>query len=153
MRTLRLALQSKIGGDPIGLDHAIVPWLIKHAGQQITRYQIRACGKTSFRRIKGYNCSDPVAEFGECVLFMPPATASEKRYKNSWSERFVHGVWLGLDVRTGANIIGTPDGVYTGGKINRKAVDERWSREAVDNIKGCPQQVFARPRMQNYKFC
>ena len=43
VRTLRLALQTKIGGDPIGLEHAIVPWLIKHAGQQITRYQIRAC--------------------------------------------------------------------------------------------------------------
>ena len=62
------------------------------------------------------------------------------KHKNSWSDRYVHGIYLGNDIRTIENIIGTEHGVYRAGQIRRKPLDERWSAAAVNAIVGCPQQ-------------
>ena len=64
VRTLRFALERKTGGARIKLNHPVVPWMIKHAAAQITRFQVRACGTTSYLRLKGHNWSEPMAEFG-----------------------------------------------------------------------------------------
>ena len=114
--------------------------LAKHAASQISRYQVRADGRTSYQNIKGYKCRDPMAEFGECVLFRPLSTNREKKNKNPLAERVVDGLWLGTDMRTSTNIISTESGVYFAGKINRKPPSERWSRTALDAIIGTPQE-------------
>ena len=138
IRTLKFALEERTGGEKIALGHPIVPWLAKHAAAQITRYQVRSNGRTSYQSIKGYKCRDPLAEFGECVLFRLLETNREKKHKNAMSERVIDGVWLGTDIRTSTNIVATEIGVYFVGKINRKPPSERWSRTAIDAIKGCP---------------
>ena len=58
-RTLRSALEERLGAI-IGLDHPIVPWLVRHGAQLITRYQARARGKTSYRQAKGYDSILPI---------------------------------------------------------------------------------------------
>ena len=121
IRTLKFALEDRTGGGKISLAHPIVPWIAKHAAAQITRYQVRATGKTSYNSIKGYDCRDPMAEFGECILFRPPKTQHEKRHKKVLAERAIDGVWLGTDIKTSANIVATSDGVFFAGRILRKA--------------------------------
>ena len=158
VRTLKFALEERTGGEKIALDHPVMPWLAKHAAAQITRYQMRADGRTSYQSIKGYSCRDPLAEFGESVLFKPPKTNKEVRNKDALAERFLDGTWLGTDLRTSANIIATSTGVYFAGKVNRKPPSERWSRTEVDAIRGCPQEPvpgqkgdipsFVRPELQ-----
>ena len=118
----------------------MVPWLIKHAAAQITRYRVRAEGKTSYQLIKGRKCIEPVAEFGECVLFRPLKTQHETRFKNSWSGKYEHGVYLGNCIKTSETLIGTNHGVYRAGDVKRRPIEERWSRQALDSVKGCPQQ-------------
>ena len=140
VRTLKFALEERTGGDKLALDHPILPWLAKHAAARITRYQVRANGRTSYHNIKGCSCRDPLAEFGESVLFRPPKTNKEVRNKDALSERFLDGIWIGTDIRTSANIIATNSGVYFAGKITRKVPSERWSRTEVDAIRGCPQE-------------
>ena len=120
MRTLKFAMEDMTGGEQLALDHPVMPWLAKHAAAQITRYQMRADGRTSYQSIKGYSCRDPLAEFGESVLFRPPKTNKEVRNKDAMAERFLDGTWLGTDIRTSANIIATNSGVYYAGKVNRK---------------------------------
>ena len=70
-RTLKAALESRLG-ENIHLNHAIVPWIVKHAASVNTRYLIRDCGNTSYKLLKGRQCHEPIAEFGEMVLFKPP---------------------------------------------------------------------------------
>ena len=82
VRTFRAALESRLGAK-IGLDHVIVPWLVKHAASVITRHLVRDCGNTSYKLIKGRRCIEPVAEFGEMVLFKPPMTNVEKNHKEA----------------------------------------------------------------------
>ena len=60
IRTLKFALEDRTGGGKIPLSHPVIPWIAKHAAAQITRYQVRASGKTSYNSIKGYECRDPM---------------------------------------------------------------------------------------------
>ena len=62
IQTLKAGLESRLGTN-ISLTHPTVPWLIKHAASVITCYVVRARGKTSFERIKGRRCIEPIAEF------------------------------------------------------------------------------------------
>ena len=141
VRTLKCALEERTGGEKIPLGHPVMPWLTKHAAAQITRYQVRGNGRTSYQNIKGYLCRDPLAEFGECILFRPPKTKTETKSKDALAERFVDGIWLGTDLKTSANIVATSSGVYYAGKINRRPPSERWSRTGLDAIQGCPQEL------------
>ena len=145
IRTLKFALEDRTGGGKISLAHPIIPWIAKHAAAQITRYQVRATGKTSYNSIKGYDCRDPMAEFGECVLFRPPKTKHETRHKKVLAERAIDGVWLGTDIKTSANIVATPDGVFFAGRILRKAPGDRWSLQASeDEARDAPQEGVSR---------
>ena len=112
IRTLKFALEENTGGEKIALGHPVLPWLAKHAAAQITRYQVRGNGRTSYQSIKGYLCRDPIAEFGESVLFKPPKTKTEMKSKDAMAERFLDGIWLGADIKTGQNIVATSYGVY-----------------------------------------
>ena len=79
-RTLKAALESR-RGQKIHLDHAVVPWIIKHAASVITRYVVRDCGNTSYKLIKGRRCHEPIAEFGEMIILKPPLAGAEKAHK------------------------------------------------------------------------
>ena len=81
------------------MDHPIVPWIVRFAGTNITRFQIRSDGKTAFEKMKGYRGVMPVGVFGENVHFrLPNATA-----QGGYIDRFEDGVWLGYDLRSGEN--------------------------------------------------
>ena len=140
VRTYRSALERKLGSFKLQLNHPVVSWMIKHTAAQITRYRVRASGMTSYQMMKGRKCVEPIAEFGECILFRPLKTKSETAHKNSWSDRYVEGVYLGSDIRTNESIVGTDHGVYRAGQIRRRPLDERWSASVLGAIKGCPQQ-------------
>ena len=174
-RTFRSALEARIGAK-VGLDHPITPWLVRHAAQVITRYQIRSSGKTSYRRAKGYDSKLPVCEFGELIHFKPlKTTASEQA--GSFEDRMVEGVWLGNIIRTGENIVamrdgsgifnvGSTDGVYKVGDIMRQSEKDRWSKEAIDSVRGTPKDpcpeltrngarhkfpTYVKPNLRRYK--
>ena len=130
VRTMKIALEENIR-ESIPIDHPAVPWMIRHASEAITRYQIRDTGKTSFRMARGFNSFIPVAEFGEHVLFKAPKTPKNT---GSYVDRFIEGVYLGSDMRTGHSIVGTSEGVYRGGVVRRRQPDERWSKKSLDEL-------------------
>ena len=101
IRTLRSALEGRLKSK-VHLDHPLALWLVRHAGQLITRYQIRDTGKTSYRMIKGYDSVIPVAEFGELVHFKPLKT---KDVPGKFEDRWVEGVYLGSELKSCENIV------------------------------------------------
>ena len=133
-RTLRSALDGNIGS-PVAINHAIIPWLVRHAAATVTRYQVRADGRTAFQRIKGYKGIMPVCEFAEMVHFRQQKANKLPGYEDRWQD----GLWLGYDLRSGENIVGTSTGVYRTGATRRKSEDHRWSRTMMDSLVGDPE--------------
>ena len=55
----------------VGMQHPVMPWLIKHSAFLTNNYLIHSDGVSSyFRRLKSDN-KTPICEFGESILYMP----------------------------------------------------------------------------------
>ena len=105
-RTLRSALENETGLE-ISMAHDIAPWLVRHAGWLITRFQPKAEKRSAYFRVHGVEYTRPLVEFGEYVLFRDNSPASlANKARSPWSS----GVWLGRSDATDENIIGTSVG-------------------------------------------
>ena len=107
-RTLPSDLKEKTKS-PVSLDQKIVPWIVRHAAYIMTRCKVQPCGRTALQRIKAQRSHRPMIPFGEAVLFKIPKT---KAKVGDFEDRFEKGIWLGLTVQSGENIVGTPEGVF-----------------------------------------
>ena len=58
--------------------------------------------------VKGKPPSQPIAEFGECVLYKPH---KGNHVAGKLDDRLREGVWLGVSARSGEHFIGTASGV------------------------------------------
>ena len=74
------------------------------------------------------------------VLFKPPLTGAENAHKESWKDRWIDGVYFGTFIRTSENLIGTDKGVFKVNALRRRPLDERWCREEIDKVQGCPHK-------------
>ena len=121
-RALKLALEERTKA-PIHLDHPVVPWMVRYAGELITRFRIRADGVTAYTKLKGYNPIKPIVEFGEAIWFKPLKVGnSDSKSEDRWAD----GIWLGTLLRTNENTIAARNGlVYRAGAIKRKPGGER----------------------------
>jgi hypothetical protein len=137
-RVLKDALESRLGVRIQG-DHVVVPWLVMHAGSVICRRRVDNEGMTPYRRWRGRPFNRPVAEFGECIWYLPANTAGINKYEVRWQE----GVWLGIRMESGETIVGTELGVVKCRDFRRKPANGgRWNREFVDKIVGVPWEVY-----------
>ena len=115
----------------IGEQHCAVPWLVIHASSVITRMRKDDEGFTAYRKWKGRPFNRPVAEFGKCVWYVPALTVGRDKFDVRWRE----GVWLGIRMESGENIIGTSDGVVKARDFRRKVVlKDRWDKEVFDKM-------------------
>ena len=65
-----------------------------------------------------------MAEFGEIMHFKIPHTKlTPGKFEDVWAD----GVWLGVDLRSGENFIGTDVGVFRVSTVRRMPEDKRWS--------------------------
>lgn len=77
IRTTKDALDTRIG-EKIPAGASIMTWVVRYAGQLLNRYSVGEDGKTAFRRIRGKNCTMPVAEFGENIWYKPHESVQPK---------------------------------------------------------------------------
>ena len=73
MRTLRSALEAKIGGK-IQLWDPIVPFIVLHAAHIIDVSRVREDGRTAWQQMKGQRCNTNMVPFGDVILFQIPKT-------------------------------------------------------------------------------
>ena len=133
-RTLKIALEERIG-QRIQASDPIIPWLIRHSGHLITRSWIRPNGKTAYQMIKGRRSNAQLKELGEAVWFRIPETKSMPgKLEPKWEE----GVYVGFVIRTGEDLVWTPNGVFRVSTVRRRPADERWSKQLLDGIVGTP---------------
>ena len=130
IRTLRSALDRKLGS-PLPETHPIFLFLVEYAGVLLSRHKVWNNGKTSYEHIKGKRSSAAVCEFGEQVLFLPAKTVTHRAWRR--------GTYLGILRDSNEYIVAGSDGAAVRARtLRRMRPDNRWSREAIDGIKGTP---------------
>ena len=119
-------------------DHApIMSWLIRWAGELISKYSIVDDGKIAYERIRGEPCVVPIVPFGEAVMYLPLRTI--KQNKGEATRQM--GVWLGTVERTEETLIGITRGIIKCRSVNRLPDDERWSYKCVTEMQGVPWEL------------
>ena len=133
--TLLISLEEKIDAR-LPQESPIIAWCIEYAATLLNYFNEGKDGKTPLERHRGLKHDRPVAEFGECVLYLPldrtshPVHCPEPRYED--------GIWLGMDVRTTEVLIGTPSGIVRARSVRRRPEEERFSAQELLKISGTP---------------
>ena len=61
----------------VGLDHKMLPFLVRHCAWLITHFQVKSVGRTPYERLRGRPYQGQVAEFAEVVHFRDPGKAAD----------------------------------------------------------------------------
>jgi hypothetical protein len=108
-------------------------WLVKHSGELISKYQLNRDGQTAYFKAFGKACKDVIVEIGEEVHYRVSDVDT-----GSLDGRWESGVWLGIRWKSMEHHIGTAAGVTKSYTIERKPIEDRWSKEAIEAIVGTP---------------
>ena len=134
IRVLRKALESRVGLS-LCSSHPVLAWLIEHAADVISKYQVGDDGKTAYERLKGKKFDKEIVEFGEKVHYWyEKKGGKENKLEVKWGE----GFFLGLRWRTGVAIIGSNEGIVKAGTLRRVGAHRRWDGEGLSKIRGYP---------------
>ena len=91
---------------------------------------------TRIERLKGERSERTLAEFGECVFYLP------LDYKDDSVSipdcKLKEGVWLGIDMQTSEVLIGTGSGIVKTRTVRRKVEADRWCIDLLQEVKGVP---------------
>ena len=134
VRVLRAGLQGRLGL-VMKSSHPVMTWLVQHAADCISKYQVSEDGKTAYERLKGKPFSRAVVEFGEKIHYKKSGKGQkEHKIESKWNE----GYFLGFYWRTSEAIVGTHDGAIRAGTIRRVGGHRRWDAEGLEAVRGVP---------------
>ena len=108
-------------------------WIVKHAGELISKCQLNRDGQTAHFKVFGKACKDVIVEVGEEVYYRVTDVDT-----GSLDGRWESGIWLGIRWKSREHHIGTAAGVIKSYAIERKPLEDRWSKETVEAIVGTP---------------
>lgn len=136
IRTMKLALEGRLRAR-VPADSPILYWLVAHAAELIDRCKVSSLdGMTARERRCGKRGRLPLAEFGECVFFLPVDHAAPPRYKLDAKLR--EGVFVGVCARSNAYKVIGDDGLVHVRTVKRKLFQERWNAETVLGVQVTP---------------
>ena len=144
---MRSALEEALGGT-LQIEMLVMSWLIRHAGWLLTRYNVRASGRTPYKAVKGREYGGDIAEFGEQVYLKEPGLTHAKM-DDRWSEL---GTWLGKTDKGDEHIIALSKGVVkTSRSIRRSTPKERWNKTVVFEIQATPwEPIIKHANLRDY---
>ena len=135
VRTMRSCLEADMGAR-LSVSHPVFAWMVEASADYLNRFRESRPGSTPTEVIRGQHQPRKMADFGECVFFLP--AKDNKEGTNKADERFSEGVWLGMNPRTGEAIIGTENGVEMARTVRRKVESEAFDRQKILAIKVAP---------------
>ena len=137
VRVLRRGLEQRLGLRLSG-KHPVTAWLVEHAADLLSKYQVGDDGKTGYERWKGKKFQQEEIEFGEKIHYRENLKARSKQLKLEprWGEGFYLGRWW----RIGEAIVGAASGILRAGTVRRVGGHRRWDREGLEQVRGLPWQ-------------
>ena len=137
IRTMKSDLEGHLGIQ-IGPGHPLFPWMVKWAGELLTRFVVGETGRSAYEQIKGKASTRALAKFGEKILYMPMKSTANIPAKTE--EKLKEGIFLGARFKSDEIIVGTENGVLKARTIKRMTEDKQWDREFLRNLQGTPRQ-------------
>ena len=89
VRCLRIFLREKAKLE-ITTESPLLPWVVSHCGWILSRYAVRADGRTGYSRPKGREDTSGIAMFGEPIWYKLPKTADLTTLDDRWRT----SIWL-----------------------------------------------------------
>ena len=134
LRSLKLALESRLKV-PIGSGWNILHLMIIHASYLICRCLRGADGKVPLGRLRGYESSRPIIEFGEQVWAKPLRTKAWNK-RAPLASRWAAATWCGVNPKTGEHMVVLAEGgpLMKARTVKRRPLEERWSAQAIVEI-------------------
>ena len=133
VRCFRIYLREKAKME-ITTESPLLPWLVRHCGWILSRYAVRADGRTGYSRLKGREYTAGVPIFGEAIWYKLPKTDDLTKLDDRW--RTV--IWLGKSDRSDGHIIGLETGAVLARSFRRKVEGKRWNERAQRIVTGTP---------------
>ena len=113
----------------------VLAWLTEYSAVLVNRYQVGHDGKTGYERTRGKKSRMLGFEFGELMMFRrTPIGPRLAKLESLWET----GVYVGYKSLSGEYMCSTATGVYKSRNVKRKPVEERWSGENMNMVKGVP---------------
>ena len=94
VRALKLALEGRYKIRLHQSEHAMA-WLVDHAANLLSRFGPGTDGKSPFTMLKGRPSTQPIAEFGECIMYRPHKSA---KIAGKLDARLLEGVYFLMQV-------------------------------------------------------
>ena len=111
----------------------MIKWTVKHAGAVQTLFAVGADGRTAYERLKGKSWQQPVAEFGERIMYEKKVRGAER--KGALEARYEEGVYLGIKIEAAEYYVANSEGgVETTRVVKRRPPAERWSSNSIEAI-------------------
>ena len=126
LRCFRIYLREKAKME-ITTESSLLPWLVRHCGWILSRYAVRADGRTGYTRLKGREYTSGIAIFGEAIWYKMPKTADLTKLDDRWRT----AIWLGKSDRSDEHIIGLETGAVLARSVRRKVEGKRWNERAL----------------------
>ena len=127
---------NEMHGTNFNVDHAVIVWAVRYAGQVISRFQRSLDdGKTTYERRRGNPYRRKLPCFGELVMFMP---VEDKSRRKKLEEHFRTGMYVGLVDRSDEVVVLTSDGFFRVNVIRRLPVEQRGDKDFALACRGYP---------------
>ena len=136
--TLKAFLEDRVEGKIEGHQH-VYSWFFRHAAFLYNRFAVNPKGGTAFEILHGRKYKGALVPFGERVIFHRPS-----RHKGDL--QWCRGIWLGVNERNGAHILGTEDGTFESRSVRRLPEEQKWDLESVLNMRGFPWSYLGKGR-------
>ena len=80
-----------LGKMEITTESPLLPWLVRHCGWILSRYAVRANGRTGYSRLKRLEYTSGIAIVGEAICYRLSKTADLMKLDDRWRT----AIWLG----------------------------------------------------------
>ena len=134
VRTLMIDLESRCG-ESLSVEDSFFPWLMEHACDLLNKYKVRRGNLTAWEIIKGEPYVGDIYAFGTPVQHR----ISGPVQGGVISERWLDGIWLGVQFTSGEHIVATSDGrVIRARAVHPRPETVKITRESLNNIRVGP---------------
>lgn len=136
------ALESRYKDFKLKVSSVSYPWLVRHSAWQLTRFLVKADGKTPYERLKGREYKGEVVEPFETVHYKLAQDAKGKLDAQS-----AIGIWVGKSLQSDEHYVGTADGIRRCRSAWRRPEGRRWELKRFEALKGVPWQPKGEPTL------
>ena len=138
VRCLKAQLEDRLK-QHVPSDHMIMAWIVRHAGWLITRYAVRADGRTGYEATRGRTFRGELAEVGERIWTRIPGGNTGSKLEAKWEPR----IWLGKTETSDEHLVADRNGTKRTRTVRRRPESERFSMEELLAFKGAPWDLKA----------